>query len=100
MADGWNQGSQVMFGQRQPNGFETIAGAATAKGLTPPAKTKLAIIQAVGQNVRWRDDGTDPDATTGMQLVAGSSLVYVGDLTTIKFFEEAATVEINVSYYV
>jgi len=83
-----------------PVGYEQIADVSTpAKALTVPTGARVAIIQAVAQNVRWRDDGTDPDATTGMRLEAGSSIVYTGDLDAIKFFEEAASAELNVSYY-
>lgn len=82
-----------------PMGYEQIADASVAVGLTVPPGAKYAIVQAVGQNVRWRDDGTDPTTTAGMQLVAGYDMFYKGELRDIRFIEEAAAAEINVSYY-
>lgn len=97
---GWFQGKKVQFGQRRPLGHQLALDASTpAVGLTPPAGATMAIIEVNAQNVRWRDDGTDPTAAIGMQIVAGNSFVYVGDLTAIKFFEEAATANLNVAYY-
>lgn len=60
---------------------------------------RVAIIQAINQNVRWRDDGTDPDASTGMVLHAGESMLYTGNLRKIKFIEEAAGGELNITTY-
>lgn len=59
----------------------------------------VAIIVPEGQGVRWRDDGTAPTATVGMPLSAGSVLMYDGDLTRIRFIQQAATAILNVSYY-
>ena len=65
-----------------------------------PNKNHLvALIQAEDQNVRWRDDGTDPTASVGMLLEAGKDMLYTGDLGAIKFIEEAASAKLNVSYY-
>ena len=86
-----------------PVGYEQITGISVgnAKGLTAAtfSGADFAIIQAEDQNVRWRDDGTSPDATTGMVLAAGSWMVYTGDLSTIEVIEETATAIVNVSYY-
>jgi hypothetical protein len=69
-------------------------------GLTPPAEgASTALINVAGQNVRWRDDGTDPTSTVGMLLVVGDEFSYQGDLTKIKFIEVTAGAELNVSYY-
>lgn len=96
----WLQGNKVQFGQRRPLGHQLALDASTpAVGLTPPAGANLAIIEVNTANVRWRDDGTDPTAAIGMQIVAGTSFTYVGDLTAIKFFEEAGTANLNVAYY-
>jgi hypothetical protein len=82
-----------------PLGYEQITSLSSAQGLQPPAKTRVAVIQAVTQNVRWRDDGTDPTAAIGMQLAVGRDMLYTGNLAAIRFIEEAASAEINVSYY-
>jgi hypothetical protein len=66
---------------------------------TLPSDATVALIQALTQNVRWRDDGTAPTASKGMQLAAGDQFWYTGDLSTIRFIEEAATAELNVTVY-
>lgn len=79
----------------------------TATGLTVPAnapdgskqQATFAIITPEGQNVRWRDDGTAPTASVGMPIYVGTSLLYDGNLTNIKFINMVAGGKINVSYY-
>lgn len=73
----------------------------TAKGLTSATygDATRALIIAEDQNVRWRDDGTDPTTAIGMLLAAGKDFMYVGDLSTIKFIAVTGTAELNVSYY-
>ena len=83
-----------------PVGYEQIADVSTpAKALTVPTGARVALIQAVSQNVRWRDDGIDPSAAIGIQLEAGKDMFYTGSLSAIRFFEEAASAELNISYY-
>ncbi len=89
----------VVDGYREPKGYEQISSLATAQSLTKPEGAHFALIQAVTQNVRWRDDGTDPTASVGMQLEAGQQIPYYGDLDTFKVIEESASAEVNVSYY-
>ena len=88
----------------RPKGYQQIADVSSAVGLTVPteangSKAHYALIQAVTKNVRWRDDGTDPTAAVGVQLAAGDDFWYTGDLSAIKFIEEAASAEVNVAYY-
>lgn len=82
-------------------GFQRIQAAslATATALTVPTGANRALIQAITANVRWRDDGTDPTAAAGMQLVAGASMDYDGELSTIKFILESGSPELLISYY-
>lgn len=50
--------------------------------------------------VRWRDDGTDPDAATGMPLAADQELWYDGaNLAGIVFVAESGTATLDVSFY-
>lgn len=89
-------------GNLVPAGFEQITSLAGATALTVPTSkpdARIAVIQAIGQNVRWRDDGTAPSATVGMQLAAGNDILYTGDLSAIQFIEEAASAELNITYY-
>ena len=85
-------------------GYQQITNVSAAVGLTIPShvsgqKPRVAIIIPQTQAVRWRDDGTDPSATVGMPLAVGATLEYDGDLNKIKFFEQAASAALNVSYY-
>ncbi len=82
----------------EPQGYFQLTGLSSAAGLI--AKNgRWALLQAVGQNIRWRDDGTDPTATVGMLLLAGNPLPYYGNLKAIRFIETVASAELNVSVY-
>lgn len=91
--------TQVKDEQLQPRGFQQISGAAAATSLTVPSNARYALIQVLSQSVRWRDDGTAPTASVGMQILAGDHIFYTGELGHIRFIEEAVGAEINVSYY-
>jgi hypothetical protein len=95
---------RVISGQRTPRGYQQITSIASATALIVPNTNppcQYAVIQCQGSSsvARWRDDGTDPTATVGMQLSAGQEMDYAGDLTTIKFIDGTGTSIINVSYY-
>lgn len=79
--------------------FENIPDLSSAIGLTVPEDATRAIIQAETADVRWRDDGTDPDETTGILLEAGAALVYRGNLGALKFIGIEPYATLNVSYY-
>ena len=81
-----------------PQGYFQSTSLSSVVGLN--AKNgRWALIQAVGQNIRWRDDGTDPTDAVGMLLLVGNPMPYYGDLKTIRFIETAASAELNVSVY-
>lgn len=80
-------------------GYQQITDVSAAVGLTVPSGAAYAIIQCESQAVRWRDDGTNPTAGVGMRLLTTGELYYDGDLSAIKFIQEAATAKLNVSYY-
>ena len=80
-------------------GYQQITSLSSAASLTPPQGATLALIVPETQNVRWRDDGTDPTASVGMPIFVGASLSYDGDFNKIKFIEETASAKINVSFY-
>lgn len=81
-------------------GFSAITSLSAAAGLGAlPANAAAALIRASGKSVRWRDDGTDPDASTGMLLEIGEVLCYGGDLSAIKFIETAASAALSVAFY-
>lgn len=78
--------------------YEDFAVSAASKGLTlgglpsgKPAKDiRRVVIQAIGDKVRWRADGTAPTGTTGMRLNDGDTLVYDGDPSKIQFIQDSA----------
>lgn len=79
-------------------GYRQLTNLSAAIGI-PIANGRVALIQALNQNVRWRDDGTDPTSTVGMRLHAGETMFYTGNLRSIKFIEEAASAQLNVTAY-
>jgi hypothetical protein len=80
-------------------GYQQITSLSSAAGLTVPQGATLALIVPETQNVRWRDDGTDPTASVGMPIFVGASLSYDGDFNRIKFIEMTASAKLNISYY-
>lgn len=81
-------------------GYQQVTNLTAAVGLTVPAGASIALLQVTGQNVRWRDDGTDPTTTVGMVLTSGADpYPYSGDLSKIKFIEATATAVLNVTYF-
>jgi hypothetical protein len=81
-----------------PAGYWQITSLATAQSIAG-GNGRVALIQCLDQNVRWRDDGTDPTASVGVRLHAGESFWYFGDLATIRFIEESSGAELNISTY-
>jgi len=81
-------------------GYQQLTSVPTTTALTVPAGTRMALIQAEAQNVRWRDDGTASTATVGMRLFAGETLRYdAGQIAALQFIQETGTAILNVSYY-
>lgn len=80
-------------------GYQQITSLSSAASLTVPQGATLALIVPETQNVRWRDDGTNPTASVGMPIFVGASLSYDGDFNKIKFIEETASAKLNISYY-
>jgi hypothetical protein len=88
-------------------GYQQITSLSASTALTVPirdvnglsVKPAIALITPETQAVRWRDDGVAPTATVGMPLAVGVTLQYDGDLTQIRFFEQAASAKLNVVYY-
>ena len=98
--------NNVLDGTRIPAGYEQTADLSTAQTLNVPAGARVAIIQAVNNNVSWRDDGTAATVSSGgsgggMILNAGSSFLYTGILEKLSFIEAiaASTAYVNITYY-
>lgn len=88
----------VFASSRQPLGYKQTTVAAST-GLNPPAGAVRALIRTEAKDVRWRDDGTAPTATVGMPLAIGDTLEYTGDLSAIRFIEQAASALLNITFY-
>lgn len=80
-------------------GYQQITGLSSAQALTVPVGATMAVIIPETQGIRWRDDGTNPTASVGMPIAAGSILSYDGDLKRVRFIEQTASAILNVSYY-
>ncbi len=93
-------GLPIVQGYLSPVGRAQLTGLSSVKGFASvPAGTTIALIQAESQNIRWRDDGTNPSATVGMILVANDTLIYSGTMSAIKFIETTASAKINITFY-
>jgi len=82
-----------------PLGYQQITALTASTALTVPRGAQGAIITAETQGVRWRDDGTAPTAAVGMPLASGASFEYGGDLSKIRFIEQAASAKLNVAFF-
>jgi hypothetical protein len=73
----------------------TAAQNATANVSAP----NYALIVCETNDVRWRDDGTNPTSSVGSLLKAGQSLKYNGPLASIKFIRVSADATLDVNFY-
>lgn len=85
-------------------GHQLDVAVTTSAGLTVPAGTRYAIIQAKGAAVKYRYDGatTPPTATVGMSLANGQELaVDVGQtaINAMRFIQAAPTATLDVAYF-
>lgn len=92
------------FAPLKPKGFvSTSITTGAVIELTPPPAVKGALVQAIGGNINWTDDGTDPTNAVGggMSLTAGAEPSWYGsaDLAALKFIAVGATTHLLVSYY-
>ncbi len=80
-------------------GYQQITSLSAATALTVPTSASSALICAETQGVRWRDDGTNPTATIGMPLAAGSCFQYLNFLTALVFIQQSSGAVLDVTYY-
>ena len=91
----------------RPVGYQQTDDLSTANaGVSVPAEARVALVQAIGNDISWRDDGTAASATAagtdgGMLLASGNDFLYVGDLSKLSLIEAvaASTAYANISYY-
>lgn len=86
---------------RDALGYSQLTGMAAATALSSiPAGTTTVLLQAEAQVVRYRDDGTNPSGTVGMNLIVG--VVYeftIAQISRMRFIEAAGGAILNVSFY-
>lgn len=87
--------SWTPLGYAQDTDLAAAGGLPTVSG-SIPAATTVALIQAEGADVRWRDDGVDPTASVGMLLGAGTAFWYRG---TFSAFKAIGSGTLNVTFY-
>jgi len=105
-------GKRVSNGAKTTYAFEKISVAGTAVGFTAtqivkPSTTngqgriaEFALVTVETDQIRYRTDGTDPDATTGHLLDPGDALELDNhdDIRRFKAIRVTATATIQVSY--
>lgn len=83
-----------------PLGYRQVSDLSAAVGISNiPAGTQMALITAEGQNIRWRDDGTNPTASVGMLLTTGQTISYNGPIEKFKAIEVTNGAKLNISLY-
>lgn len=85
----------------QALGYTQITNLSAAVGPgTIPEGTETVLIQPQTQNVRYRDDGTDPTAAIGMILVALTVYEFsIAQISRMRFIEATASAALNLSFY-
>ena len=86
-------------------GFSNFVTLGAPKGLHQgslvaiPDGAQFAIVSVENQSVRWRDDGTDPTASVGHLLTAGTYVWFTQWLTKLNFIEVTAGAKMTASFY-
>jgi hypothetical protein len=109
-------GSRTVIGYFQISAATLATATSLSSQITAAQKTLMqaqmttpgyAIIQnsVVGTAVRWRDDGTPPTATVGMQLYNNNAtagvveLDYAGDIENLTFILSVGSPILDVTLY-
>lgn len=94
-------GCPGMQSEVSPKGFEQLTVTTESVGLTIPHGTEMAIISQEGGNLRYRDDGTAPDETTGLVSSVGSMITICrNSLDRVRFYRVGDTdAVLNIAYY-
>ncbi len=99
----------VLQAYGDPVGFaqQTISSSSSSSGLPSiPSSANHAIVQldstGTPVTIRWRDDGTNPTSTVGMELFPGNVVELSTRASTLNFqaiLESSGSSILNVSYY-
>jgi hypothetical protein len=84
-----------------PKGYQQLTSAGAVLTPTVPSGASWALIKTETKAVRWRDDGTNPDGSTGMLLDVGDEFWYTGALNKLRLIEDGATstAKVSIAYY-
>jgi hypothetical protein len=91
--------TQTVPGAEKPISYQQITSLSSAASLTVPSGARYAKMIPEAQAVRWRADGTNPEAGVGMPLAVGAELVFAGPLASFKVIEQTGSAKLNVYYY-
>lgn len=84
----------------KPLGYLKVTTLTAAKGIGPiPDRAAVAIVITEAQAVRWRDDGSNPTSTDGMQMAVNTPTVFRTNLHQLRFIELAASATLHISFY-
>lgn len=86
-----------------PLGYVQVLAAAVDAGTALPSiprGTVKVTINVEGSPIRWRDDGTNPTASVGMLVPAGTTFDYRDQgLSSFRAVSATAGAILNISYY-
>lgn len=81
-------------------GYVQMTSLSTATALpSVPSGTLEALVVCETQNVRWRDDNTNPTASVGMLLQPSQPFPYIGSIPWLKIIETTPSASCGVTYY-
>ena len=64
-----------------------------------PIDVTFTLLMIEGGDVRFRDDGIDPTASSGMRVDKGGTLKYDADPSALRFIAVSAPATVNVTFY-
>lgn len=90
------------LGRGKPLGYQQLTVSSTAVALTVPTNAEAALVDVESNDVRWRDDGTNPTASVGKYLSSGTHYTFIGaeELAALKFIRVSADAKLNITYYI
>lgn len=90
---------KTVIEDRHVTGYHQLASGDMTTATSVPGSGSIVMIQAEGQNVRYRPDGINPTSTVGVLLAAGEShTIHIGsgNISNIKVIEAAVGGILNV----
>jgi len=91
---------ELNSGPSTPLGHQKVTVSSTAQALPSiPAQARRAVIRPLLDAITYRDDGTDPTATTGFPILKDEVFVYDGDLATFKMIRITIDADVRIVYY-